>query len=273
MSAAVAVAILGGGFSSMASAVVGYFWYNKCDRHDNAEDCNDMDACQWDTYATKPECISIDDNLTPNNLTPGDCSTLSTITSCNSNASCQWDTSASKCMSHDPVTPCSEYGGPGGSQGQCAPHFDRCHYDWYAPVGQPKCIPISQALTPAPACSTYKTSFTCGQTSDRCHWDPYNAAGSKCVPFSTPLTPAPPTGVCSVRTATENNNYIGNMTHWGGHGLLAISTWACNQRTTEPTCTSTSDNVFLDSDGITWDLYTEGYKNTKYNDVCKWVVA
>lgn len=164
--------------------------------------------------------------------------------------------------------PCSTYD---GSWSQCEPYFDRCQYDWHAPTGQPKCIPIGQALTPAPACSTYTSSFTCDSVSDRCHWDPYNIAGARCVPLATALTPAPPTGVCSVRTAKENNYFIQNMTAWAGDGMLTIATTKCNQRTTQPTCTSTSDNVFGNDDGISWNLYNEGYRNTKYNDVCKWV--
>lgn len=252
MSEVAILALFGGSCSSVASAVVGYFWYNKCDRHDNAEDCNDADACHWDTYAAKPECISIDYDLTERPQADDDQPTPD---------------------NDDQPTPsptCSTYD---GSWSQCEPHFDRCQYDWYAPTGQPKCIPIGQALTPAPACSTYTSSFTCDSVSDRCHWDPYNIAGSRCVPLATALTPAPPTGVCSVRTATENDYFIQNMTAWAGDGMLTIATTKCNQRTTQPTCTSTTDNVFGDNDGITWNMYTEGYRDTKYNDVCKWVTG
>lgn len=276
------VALFGGGCSSVTAAVAGYLWYKKCDRHDNVGDCNDMDACQWDTYAQTPKCISIDDNLTqgptqPNGSGPTgvtNCNSISTQTLCNSNSACQWNTYGTNCISRTmtltPAPACSTYD---GSWSECEPYFDRCQYDWYAPVGQPKCIPIGQALTPAPSCSTYASSFICEQHTDRCHWDPYNAAGSRCVPLATALTPAPPTGVCSVRTATENDYYIQNMTAWAGDGMLTIATTKCNQRTTEPACTSTSDNVFGDNDGITWDLYTQGYRDTKYNDVCKWVTS
>ena len=258
MSSDVVIAVALGGcmLSSIVSTGV-MLYYSRCSVVDNEEDCNDSDNCHWDTYGSPAKCISIDDATTPGPLGPGPLG--------------PGPLGPGPLGPASPTAPppCSTY----GSWSECEPHFARCQYDWHAPTGQPKCIPTGQALTPAPACSTYTSSFICEQNDDRCHWDTYNIAGATCVPLSTPLTSAPPTGVCRVRTATENDYFIQNMTAWAGDGMLTIATTKCNARTTEPACTSTSDNVFGDNDGITWNLYTEGYRDTKYNDVCKWAVG
>lgn len=97
---------------------------------------------------------------------------------------------------------------------------------------------------------------------------PQKLNGAACPP-STATKDCPATPACE-QCYYPSNDVTRNLEHWAN--ALARKAWErCPTKTTASSCTSMSEHIFQSSD-TTWDTYTNGYKLTKYGEICSWGV-
>jgi hypothetical protein len=177
--------------------------------------------------------------------------------------------SITPCCAKGAWTPgsCSEFGfntwtrtltenSPGACSGVASTDIRECPADCQGEYSDPPCP--TECGTPA---STLTKEWTTRV--------PQKLNGTACPP-STTTKECPATPACE-ECYYPSNDTTRNLEHWAN--ALAWKAWErCPNKTTASSCTSMSDNIFQDSD-TTWDLYTSGYKLTKYGEICSWGVV